>query len=73
MEKNLELNSLIYGQFRNQAAFADSIGWSRQRLNKVVNGDKQPSLEDVQDIAEGLGVPFMMVANFFLRKKSPIE
>ena len=73
MSKNMELNSLIHGQFRNQAAFADAIGWRRQRLNKIVNGDRQPSLDDVQVIANGLGVPFMMVANFFLNKKSPNE
>lgn len=73
MEKNLELNSLIHGQFRNQASFADAIGWHRQRLNKIINGSQEPSIADVQTIAEGLGVPFMMVANFFLKKKSPNE
>ena len=73
MSKNFELNSLIHGQFKNQAAFADAIGWRRQRLNKIVNGDKQPSLDEVQTIAEGLSVPFMMIANFFLRSKSPNE
>lgn len=71
MAKILELNSLIHGQFPNQAKFAESIGWSRQRLNKIVNGDKQPSIEEVKEIADGLRVPFMMVCNFFLNKKSP--
>lgn len=70
-QKFMELNSLIHGQYHNQAEFAKAIGWSRQRLNKVVNGDKQPSLEDVRDISDGLHVPFMMVANIFLRPKSP--
>ena len=73
MSKCMELNALIHGQFRSQAAFADHIHWHRQRLNKIVNGEKQPSLKDVQDIADGLGVPFMMVANFCLTSKSPIE
>ena len=73
MAKILELNSLIHGQYPNQAAFADAIGWRRQRLNKIVNGEKQPSIREVQIIAEGLGVPFMMVCNFFLPKKSPNE
>ena len=71
MEKVLELNSLIHGQYPNQASFADAIGWRRQKLNKIVNGEKQPSIEEIQTIAEGLGVPFMMVCNFFLKKKSP--
>lgn len=71
MEKNMDLNGLIHGQFKNQAAFAAHIGWRRQRLNKIVNGEKMPSLDDCQEIAEGLGVPFMMIAGFFLKKKSP--
>lgn len=70
-KKVMELNSLIHGQYTNQAAFARAIGWKRQRLNKIINGDKQPSLEDVRVISEGLNVPFMMVANIFLRLKSP--
>ena len=73
VEKNLELSSLIHGQFPNQSAFAERIGWRRQKLNKIVNGDKIPSLDDVQTIADGLGVPFMMVAKFYLHKKSPID
>ena len=73
MAKIMELNSLIHGQYPNQAAFADAIGWSKQRLNKIVNGDQQPSIDDIQVISEGLGVPFMMVCNFFLQRKSPNE
>ena len=71
--KVMELSGLIHAQFDSQAAFAKHINWQRQRLNKIVNGDKQPSLEEVQEIAEGLSVPFMLVANIFLLKKSPNE
>ncbi len=71
MAKVMELNSLIHGQFPNQAKFAESIGWRRQRLNKIVNGEKHPSIEDVQEIAEGLGVDFMTICKIFLPKKSP--
>jgi len=73
MQKIYELNSLIHGQYPNQASFASAIGWRRQRLNKIVNGEKQPSIEEVQTIAEGLGVPFMMVCKFFLKPLSPNE
>lgn len=73
MEKNLELSSLIHGQYPNESSFAKVINWKRQRLNKIVNGKKIPSLDEVQTISDGLGVPFMMVAGFYLRKKSPNE
>ena len=68
-KKAMELNSLIHGQFASQAAFSRHIGWHKQRLNVIVNGKKQPTLDDVQTIAEGLNVPFMMVANIFLHQK----
>ena len=71
MGKIMDLNGLIYGQFPNQAAFARHIKWRRQRLNKIVNGSKVPTLDEVQELADGLGVPFMMVCGFFLKKKSP--
>ena len=65
-----DLSGLIHGQFDSQAEFARHIGWKKQRINKIVNGDKLPSLYEVQTIAEGLNVPFMMVANIFLQMKS---
>lgn len=67
MAKVMGLNGLIHEKFPNQARFAEAIGWHRQRINKIVNGEKMPSIEDVQKIAEGLEVPFMTVCNFFLR------
>ena len=68
---NNELRGLICGQFKSCAAFARHIGWKPQRLNKIVIGDKQPSLTEVQTIAKGLGVPFMLIANIFLQTESP--
>lgn len=73
MAKIMELNSLIHGQFESEAQFATALGWSRQRMNKITTGKKQPTLEEVQQLAEGLRVPFMMVCGFFLKKKSPNE
>lgn len=66
MAKIKGLSALIHGQYDSESEFADAIGWARQRLNKILNGDQKPTLDDVKDIAEGLNVPFMMVANFFL-------
>lgn len=61
------LDSLIHGQFPSQAAFARHIGWHKQKINNIVSGKMTPSIEDVQTIANGLGVPIMMIMKFFLR------
>ena len=37
MAKNLELNSLIHGQYPNQASFANAIGWQKPRLSTEIS------------------------------------
>jgi len=71
MAKILELSGLIHSKFDSEAKMADALGWPRQRLNKITNGDKEPDLDEVRDIAAALGESFMTVANIFLAKKSP--
>ena len=73
MAKILELNGLIHLKYENESQMADEMGWSRQRLNKITNGDKAPSLEEVESIANALGEPVITIVNIFLRFKSPSE
>ena len=70
MEKNKELSSLIHGQYKNEAEFADHIGWTMQRLHSITSGRKKNiTFDDVVAISDGLGVPFQLVADIFLRNK----
>lgn len=67
----ITLNGLIYNKYRNQSDMAEKMGWSRQRLNKIINGKKVPDLMEVDCLATALGVDLMTVAQFFLPEKSP--
>ena len=67
----ISLNGMIHNRFSSQAQMADAMGWSRQRLNRILNGKKSPDLFEVLEISRALGVPFMTVAQFFLPKASP--
>ncbi|MBQ1790040.1 MAG: helix-turn-helix transcriptional regulator [Oscillospiraceae bacterium] len=71
MAKILALNGLIHSKFDSEAKMADALGWPRQRLNKITNGDKEPDLVEVREMAAVLDESFMTVANIFLAKKSP--
>ena len=71
MAKILALNGLIHSKFDSEAKMADHMGWSRQRLNKITNGDKEPDLFEVRDISDALDISFMTVAQIFLDLKSP--
>ena len=71
MAKILELSGLIHSKFETESKMANFMGWSRQRLNKITNGDKEPDLDEVRDISDALDVSFMTVAQIFLDRKSP--
>lgn len=72
MGKIFELNGLIHSHYSSEAELARVLHWTRQRLNRITNGDKEPTLEEVRDLANALHEPFDKVAHIFLSRKSPI-
>ena len=71
MAKIEELTAMINEKYGRESRMASDMGWTRQRLNKITNGRKEPDLEEVQAIAEKLEQPFAKVAYIFLNQKSP--
>ena len=69
--KNKPLRALIYGQYDSEAALAKEIGWSRQKLNKITNGQKEPTVEELNKLALALTVQIGELAEIFLQNKSP--
>ena len=70
MAKNLQLSGLIHSQFGSEAKMAQSMGWSRQRLNKITNGKHVPDLFEVNDMAAALNTSFISMARIFLGTRS---
>lgn len=73
MAKVRELRSIIYGKFDTESDFAQALGWERQRLSKITNGQKEPNVEELNSLATGLGISVEKVAQIFLAFKSPNE
>lgn len=71
MERVYELSSLIHAKFRSESDFARAIGWTKQRVNKIVNGKMQPSLGDAIAMAQTLEVSLSKIAEIFLPNESP--
>lgn len=71
MAKIIELSGLIYSRYEKECQLAEELGWQRQRLNKIVNGKKEPDLEEVAALAEKLEKPVGEMVLIFLRNKSP--
>ena len=63
--KILGLRSLIYGKFETESAFAESLGWPRQRLSRITNGKKVPDIYEAKAMADALGVDIDTFAKFF--------
>ena len=68
MKKNLDLKGKIHSKYNSEAEFARAIGWTRQRLSKITNGHRVPTLFEVDYLATNLGCSFMDIANFYLLK-----
>lgn len=68
-----EVRGLIYRHYNNMAEFARTIGWPKQRLNKITTGKKVPNLEEVEVLAKSLHTPIGEMAQIFLNHRSPDE
>lgn len=66
MAKNFDLKGRIHSKFNSEAEFAKAIGWTRQRLSKITNGHRIPTLLEVDILATALGCSFMDIARFYL-------
>lgn len=70
-EAKKEIRSMIYGQYNSEKACADAMGWPKQKLNKIVNGKKEPTVSEVVKIATTLKCPVGRMAEIFLAMQSP--
>lgn len=71
MAKVVELRGLIYGKYETESQLANELGWSKQRLNLITNGSREPDLEEVAALAEKLDKSVEDMVYLFLRHKSP--
>ena len=65
------LRALILSQYKSESACAAFLGWTRQRLNKLVNGTKEPDVSEVAAIAGACNASVLDVALIFLSYWSP--
>jgi transcriptional regulator with XRE-family HTH domain len=69
--KVMQLRGLIYGEFNSESDFARRLGWSRQKLNKITNGVKEPDITELNEMSKLLNKTVGDLAQIFLERKSP--
>lgn len=65
--KNEALCAAIKTLYKSEAACARALGWSRQRLNKITTGAKEPDVYELNELARKLKRPVGEVCKFFLQ------
>ncbi|MBR5094479.1 MAG: helix-turn-helix transcriptional regulator [Oscillospiraceae bacterium] len=73
MNETLELKNLIRRKFGKETRLATTLGWPRQRLNKITTGKKTPNIEELNALAIALEEPVDRMLFLFLTKRSPNE
>ena len=65
-----KVRGAVYARYKSVATLAEKLGWSRQKLSTLVNGDGEPDLSEIQVMAEAMEMDVAELALFFLELKS---
>lgn len=65
-----KVRGAVYARYKDIATLAKELGWSRQKLSMFVNGNREPSLSDIQAMAGAMEMDVAELALFFLELKS---
>lgn len=66
LQRESRVKQMILDRFGSEAKAARTLGWPRQRLNKITIGRKEPDLEEVSAISALLDVPVGEMVAIFL-------
>lgn len=60
------LRGKIYTKYRSASEYARTIKWNRQRLHKIINGQKTPNVQEIKLFQESLHLTESEVFAIFL-------
>ena len=66
MAIKLQLRSMIFGIYKSESECARQMNWTKQRLNKIINGKKEPTVGELQEMAKALKHSVSDIASIFL-------
>lgn len=65
------LRVLIYEKYDSESKMAETLGWSKQKLNRITNGLKEPNVQELERISQCLDKSLSEIAQIFLDYISP--
>lgn len=64
------LKGLVLKKYFSIGAFANDIGWSRNKSSRIVNGIQNPSVDDIVDLTKSLELDEPTFFNIFFKNLS---
>ena len=64
------LRGEIVAEYRTQTAFADAIGWHKNKVTKLLTGKYKPDTDEVAEITDLLHLDASIFCDIFLPRKS---
>lgn len=64
------IRGIVLGCYPSITAFAEKVGWARQKASNIIGGKQEPSLEDCCVIAKAVGKEADEIASIFLQAKT---
>lgn len=61
-----KLKGLIYEKFATETDCAKALGWPKQKLNRITNGNSRPDVDELNALAKTLGKSVNEIIYIFL-------
>lgn len=65
MEGTVGIRGVVYDKYKSISAFADAIGWTRQKATLIIYGNQEPNLDEVDKMSKALNLDYKRTARFF--------
>ena len=65
------LRGEIVAEYRTQTAFADAIGWHKNKVTKLLTGKYKPDTDEVAEITDLLHLDASKFCDIFFPRESP--
>lgn len=65
------LRGAIYSKFKSQNEFTKTIGWSQNKIGRILKGEMIPNIEDCNAIVNVLSLSIEEYIDIFLPSLSP--
>ena len=65
-----KIRGIVFGLYPSITAFAKEVNWSRQKASSIIEGNKEPSLDDIYVISRAVSKDADEIASIFLQRKT---